>query len=101
MSTGGSFSHLSMHVGSSFWVRCSTYTDTTPILTIDVGDTSLSITPSGKAATDDALTFARDLARHVQAFTTEVERMHAAQATSTPADGDSSASDKATESKAA
>jgi integrase len=31
MSTGGSFSHLGLHVGASFCVRCATYPDTTPI----------------------------------------------------------------------
>ncbi len=100
MSTGGSFSHLSMHVGSSFWVRNSTYTDTTPILSLDVGDTSVSITPSGKDATDDALRFARDLARQVQAFAAEVERMHGARH-SGATDGGPAATDKDAESKAA
>jgi hypothetical protein len=100
MSTGGSFSHLSMHVGSSFWVRCSTYTDTTPILSVDVGDTSVSITSSGKDATDEALRFAQDLLHHVQDFTTEVERMHAARTSSTT-DGGPAATDKDAESKAA
>jgi hypothetical protein len=101
VTAGGSFSHLSVHVGASFWVRCSTYTDTTPILSIDVGDTHVSITPSGKDATDDALSFARDLARHVQAFAAEVERMHAARTSTTTADGGTTAESKATSTKAA
>jgi len=100
MTTGGSFAHLSMHVGASFWVRNATYTDTTPILTIDVGDTSVSITPRGKDTTDDALRFAHDLLHHVQAFTTEVERMHAAH-NANPADGDPAVTGKDAESKAA
>jgi hypothetical protein len=101
MSTGGSFSHLSMHVGSSFWVHCATYADTTPILSLDVGDTAVSITPSGTDATDDALRFAQDLARHVQAFADEVERMHAARASTATADGATAASDKAASTTAA
>jgi hypothetical protein len=98
MSTGGSFSHLGLHVGASFCVRCATYPDATPILSINVGDTTLSLSPSGKDATDDALAFARDLAHQAQAFATEVERMHAARAT---ADGHPAATSKDAESKAA
>ncbi len=76
-SAGGSFSHVSLHVGSDFMIRCSTYDDTTPILSIDAGDSALSVTPAGRDATDEALKFARSLARHAQQFADEVERMHA------------------------
>jgi hypothetical protein len=101
VSTGGSFSHLSMDVGASFWVHNSTYADTTPILSLDVWDTAVSITPAGKDATDDALRFAGDLLQHVQAFAAEVERMHAARASSTIVDGEMTASNKAESTKAA
>jgi hypothetical protein len=101
VSTGGSFSHLSMHVGASFWVHNSTYADTTPILSLDVWDTAVSITPAGKDTTDDALRFAGDLLQHVQAFAAEVERMHAARDSSATTDGGPAATDKAAEGKAA
>jgi hypothetical protein len=78
MTAAGSFSHVSLHVGAGFMVRCATYPNQTPILTIDAGDTSWSVTPDGRDATDDALAFARELARKAQEFANEVERMHAA-----------------------
>jgi hypothetical protein len=101
MSTDGSFSHLSLQIGSGFMGRCSTYPDTTPILSIDAGDGSFSITPRGKDVTDDALAFARDLLRQVQAFAIEVERMHTARDSSATADGDPAASSKAESTQAA
>jgi hypothetical protein len=76
-SAGGSFSHLSLHLGSDFMVRCSAYDDQTPILTIDAGNASVSITPSGTDANDNALKFGRELARKAQEFAAEIERMHA------------------------
>jgi hypothetical protein len=75
--SGGSFSHLSLHVGPDFMVRCSAYDDQTPILSIDAGSSSLSITPTGTDANDDALKFARELASKAHEFATEIERMHA------------------------
>ncbi len=53
-SKGGSFSHAWLHIGSDFTIRCSTYDDTTPILSVDAGGSALSITPAGRDATDEA-----------------------------------------------
>ena len=86
MSEGGSFSHLSYHVGADWRVQCSTYEDTTPILSLGGGPSSLAITTRGKVADQAAVDFARALVRAAQRFADEMERMHAAQ----PADTDCS-----------
>ena len=98
-SAGGSFAHAWLHVGSDFTIRCSTYPDQVPILSIDAGSSAISLTSATRDATDDALRFARSLARHAQEFADEVERMHAAKLAD---DGNAAASDgKATDPKAA
>ena len=77
-SDGGSFAHTSFHIGSDPIARCSVYPDQVPILSLDGGNSAVSITPAGKDATDAALKFARELLRAVQEFADEIERMHAA-----------------------
>jgi hypothetical protein len=94
VSEGGSFSHLSYHAGNDWRVRCSTYADTTPILSVDGGPSALSITTRGKAADQAAVDFARELVRAAPRFADEMERMHAAQL-------DGEGSDKAAGSDAA
>ena len=94
MSEGGSFSHLSYHAGNDWRVRCNTYADTTPILSLDGGPSALSITTRGKVADQAAVDFARALVRAAQRFADEMERMHAAQL-------DGEGSDKAAGSDAA
>ncbi len=74
-----STAHLSLHVGSDWMVRCSTYPETTPILSVDTGGTALMITPTGQDADEAAVQFARELARKAQQFADEVERIYAAQ----------------------
>jgi hypothetical protein len=104
-SKGGSFSSFGLYVGTDSWVNCHHYGDKTPILVIDAGDSSVSISPAGREASDTAVEFARALVRNAQAFAAEIERLHAAQhpnagnanADSNGADGDI----KAAESKAA
>ena len=61
-------------------MRCSTYPQSTPILTIDAGRAamSVSITPM-KRIGDEAVAFARELARQAALFAAECERLHAAQ----------------------
>jgi hypothetical protein len=86
-SAGGSFSHTSFHIGSDLMARCSTYPDQVPILSLDAGNSSVSITPAGTEATDTAVNFARALLRSVQEFADEIERMHAAQHADPAADG--------------
>jgi hypothetical protein len=98
-SAGGSFSHTSFHIGSDLIARCSTYPDQVPILSLDAGNSAVSITPAGKDATDNALKFARALLRAVQEFAEEIERMHTAQHADASSDDDGTT--KADESKAA
>ena len=95
MSEGGSFSHLSYHVGADWHVRCSSYAGTTPILSVDGGPSALAITTRGKVADQAAVEFARELVRAAQRFADEMARMHAAQL------ADADASDKAAGSDAA
>jgi hypothetical protein len=77
---GGSFSHLTCHVGDDDWgVRCNTYDGTTPILSLDAGPSTFSITTRGKTAGKAAVEFARALAEQARKFAEEMERMHAAQ----------------------
>jgi hypothetical protein len=86
-SEGGSFSHVSCHVGGDWVVRCRSYPDTTPILSLDAGSSAVSVTTKGKDADKAAVEFARALAREASKFADEMERMHAAQLD----DGDSKA----------
>ena len=78
-SEGGSFSHVSYHVGGDWRVRCRTYPDTTPILSLDAGSSAVSVTTKGNDVGKAAVEFARALAREARNFADEMERMHAAQ----------------------
>ena len=77
---GGSFGSAGLHIGSDWAVRCSTYPDTTPILSVDAGRSamSVSITPM-KRIGNEAVGFAREFARQAALFAAECERLHAAQ----------------------
>jgi hypothetical protein len=94
MSSEGGFSHTTYHFGNDWFVRCSTYDDTTPILALDAGQAALCITTRGKSANTAAVEFARALADSARKFADEMERIHAAQL-------DSGGTDKATGSDAA
>jgi hypothetical protein len=76
---GGSFSHLTYHAGRDWRVKCNTYADTTPILSVDGGPISISITTRRRDAGAGAVEFARALALEAQKFADEIERIHAAQ----------------------
>lgn len=78
-SEGGSHTHIGYQVGGDWRVRCNTYDDTTPILSVNAGRSAVSITTRGNTATVAALEFARALAREARKFAVEVERMYAAQ----------------------
>jgi hypothetical protein len=77
-SEGGSLSHYSIHVGTDWLVRCSTYDDRTPILSFDAGHAAVSIMTKGTDATLAAVEFAWAFAREAQRFADEIERMLAA-----------------------
>ncbi len=80
-SGGGTFSHLSYHVGDGWQVTCNTYADTTPILTVSGGPSTLAISTRGRDADVNAVEFARALAREARRFLDEMERMRGAQFT--------------------
>ena len=77
-SSGGSFSSVGLYVGTDGWVKCHLYGDKTPILVIDAGDSSVTISPAGREASGAAVEFARALVGKVQEFAAEIERLHAA-----------------------
>ncbi len=78
-STGGSFGSVSLHVGTDWHVQCSTYPDTTPILSVDAGHCGVSVSIAGRAAISAAaVAFARELASETARFAPECERLHAA-----------------------
>jgi hypothetical protein len=79
-SPGGSFGAAWVHVGTDGRVDCSTYRDALPILTVDAGNSSVTVTfvnhdsPPGERG----VAFARDLAAKAAVFAAECERLHAA-----------------------
>ena len=79
-SDGSSFGSAGLYVGTDWQVRWSTYPASTPILTIDAGLTtmSVSITPM-KQISDEAVAFAREFARQAALFAAECDRLHAAE----------------------
>ena len=87
----GSYSHLGIQVGGDWRVYCHTYDDHTPILTVDAGPVSIAYSIKNRCPDDDALGFARALARDAQAFAADIERMHAAQANAGDVGDDSDA----------
>lgn len=74
-----SFSRLGMHVGAKWRVRCSTYSDRTPIFDVDAGSVSIGICLRAEQVNEAAVEFARSLVREAQVFASEVERLHSEQ----------------------
>jgi hypothetical protein len=77
--SGESFSHFSYHVGDGWQVTCNIYADTTPILTVSGGPSTLAISTRGRDANVNAVEFARALAREARRFLDEMERMRGTQ----------------------
>ena len=75
-----SYSHMGVQVGGDWRVYCHTYDDHTPILTVDAGPVSIAYSIKNRCSDDDALGFARALARDAQAFAAAIERLHAGRA---------------------
>jgi hypothetical protein len=76
-----SFTHIGIHVGADWRVRCSTYENRTPILDINAGSVTVDLSVKGTNADQSAVSFAHELVRNVQAFAAEIERLHAEHAT--------------------
>ena len=76
---GGSFSHVSCHVGRRLAgaVQHLRRHDADPA--VDAGTATVTVTTKGRDAGKAAVEFARALAREAQKFADEMERMHAAQ----------------------
>ncbi len=75
-SEGGSFTHISYHVGTDGRAWCNVYPHSTPIFGVDAGSATLYIAPKGQQATKAAVEFARALAEQAQRFADELERMY-------------------------
>ena len=76
---GGSFGHVSVHVGGGSQVWCHTYADHSPILGVRVATTTLSLQLAGSQVGPEAVQFARELRCQVERFAAEVERINAEQ----------------------
>ena len=63
---------------ASTWIRCCTYEDAAPILTIQDGAADITITNPGRGeVTEDDVTFGRLLAEAVARYAAELERLAA------------------------
>ena len=82
MSAGnGSYSRVSVQVGSDWQVRCLPVTNQAPVLDIDAGETEISVSIAGREIRASAVEFAAELARQASLFAAEVERRYADQQT--------------------
>ena len=77
---------------ASTWIRCCTYDDHPPILTIQDGPAEITITSPGRGeVTEDDVTFGRQLADAVTRYAAELEKHAAKDSTSTAEGADESA----------
>jgi hypothetical protein len=76
---GGSFGTLSLQAGPAGTAWCNTYPDTTPILTIGAGSTTVCLSVAGQTVPAEAAKFAAQLATQAARFAAECDRLHAAQ----------------------
>jgi hypothetical protein len=96
VSGGESFGLVNLHAGHRTHVDCYTYPQTTPILTVQAGRLSVSISIADRTVIPaHAVTFARELASQAAAFAAECERLHAAQQPQAPAEADAPGEDEA------
>ena len=75
----GSYSRVSVGVGSDWRVRCLTVTGHSPVLDIDAGETEIAFSLAGQEIRASAVEFAAELAREAARFAAEVERMYVGQ----------------------
>jgi hypothetical protein len=75
---------------ASTFIRCCTYPDAAPILTIQDGAADITITSPGRGeVTEDDVRFGRLLAEAVTRYAAELERLAARDCTAAAADPDS------------
>lgn len=78
MNNRESFSYVDVFVGDDWKTLVSTHSDRLPSLIVNAGPTTVTLKVAGtETVTENAVKFARDLLRNVQAFAAEVERLHA------------------------
>jgi hypothetical protein len=76
----------------STWIRCCTYDDHGPILTIQDGPAEITITNPGRGeVTEEDVRFGRLLAEAVNLYATELEKHAAKDSTAAAAGADESA----------
>jgi hypothetical protein len=84
-----SFGSVSVHAGGDAWARCSTYEDSTPILSLETGPLSVSVSVAGSpVVSGQVMGFARELAAEAAKFAAECERLHSSQQHPGAATGD-------------
>lgn len=80
MNGSHSAGYASLHVGRDWSVRCNTYPDTSPILSVYTDGMQVSVSIADREfMPDKAVEFARELARQAHVFAAECERLNAAQ----------------------
>jgi hypothetical protein len=73
-----SFASLSVYIdGDDWWTTCHHYDGQTPILVINNGPNSMTVSLKGREASESAVRFARALLASVQEFAADIERLHA------------------------
>jgi hypothetical protein len=80
-----------LRLTGSIWIRCCTYEDAPPILTINDGPAEITITNPGRGeVTEEDVRFGRLLAEAVSLYAVELEK-HAARDSAAAAGADESA----------
>jgi hypothetical protein len=76
----GSFGSASLHIGSDWQVRCSTYPDTPPILSVGGWHMEIAVSIADRQRVSaEAVAFAQELTRQAAVFAADCERLHAEQ----------------------
>ena len=91
----GSYSRVSVQVGSDWRVRCLPVAGHSPVLDIDAGDIELSVSLAGREIRASVVEFAAELAHEAGRFAAEVERMYADQQAAAQGGQDGKAADAA------
>ncbi len=75
-----SIASVSFHLGADIRVKCNTYPQSGPILSLNICGANVAISPAGRdQITQEVLTTVREFAAEVQHFLAECERIHALQ----------------------
>ena len=85
-SSGGSFGSVSVHIGADWMLRCHTYPDRPPIMTVHAGECTVSFYVADGTPAGQTVAFARELATAAQKYAVECERVQQATDSTEPAD---------------